>query len=191
MNDIPDAFLNAVNTRRSPGRRAAGLGAVGDFDEPFTTGVRPVPAIPSPAGPSNFPVNPAASTATTEQLLAQVLAELVKQNTASKPVIRSSLVVGGGGDATLDWTTIGIMDRIVMRNIGPGPVWFAFDINGPAVNPFTGDQSFEIQVGESINLSNCSFRKIGLRTDPTNILGATVNAIGFQAVAGNQAASIL
>lgn len=181
--NIPDAFFD----RNKAAVRRQGVRGFGDFDEPFIDGVRPVPTMPQPPGPANFPVN-AAVPATNNDLLTQILAELVKQNTASRPVIRSA-AIGASDQSTLDWTTVGIMDRLVMRNAGPDSVWFAFDTNGPAVNAFTSDQSFEILANESINLVNCQFRKIGIATSVGT--GARVNAIGFQAQAGNQSNSII
>lgn len=182
-HQIPDSFFD----RNKGAVRKQGVRGFGDFDEPFIDGVRPVPTAPQPPGPANFPVNENAP-ATSNDLLKQILSELVKQNTASRPVIRSADLLASD-TGTLDWITVGIMDRLVLRNAGPGSVWFAFDTNGPAVNAFTSDQSFMVLANESINLVNCQFRKIGLAT---NVGGAaTVNAIGFQAQAGNQSNSIL
>ena len=182
--NIPDSFFD----RNKGAVKKQGVRGFGDFDEPHIDAVRPVPNMPRPPGPANFPLSENAPVSSND-LLKQILAELVKQNTASRPVIRSKSL-GVSDNGTLDWTTVGIMDRLVMRNAGPDNVWFAFDTNGPAVNGFTSDQSFLILPNESINLVNCQFRKIGLITGP-GTTGATVNAIAFQAQAGNQSNSII
>ncbi len=173
-NDIPDNFLR---------KRPRGNG-FGDFDEPFIGGVQPA-RFPMPPGPSDFPITSNA-TATPEVLLAAILQELKYQNTASRPVIRAADADSGG--STLDWSPVGIMDRLMIRNKGPNSVWFSFDKNGEAVQATTSSESFELQANESVNLTHCSFQKIGLRC--ANGESATAHAIGFQSVAGNQAAAI-
>ncbi len=122
----------------------------------------------------------------TNQLLARILEELIRQNTPSVPSIRSTDVTAVG--QTLDWQAVGTMDRLMIRNKGTDSVWFSFDISGPAVINQTSDESFELQANESVNLTHAKFRKIGLRCATGKT--ATVNAIAFQSVAGDQAAAI-
>lgn len=188
----------AQNGQRASAQKgqAQGMG-MGDFFEPFTDAVRPATSAPHPMGPSDFPVALAPMSppqtlmdwaAKIFGVLTQIKDQLVMQNTASRPVIRSRSVDGTG--QTLDWTPVGIMDRLMIRNLGPDPCWFSFDMNGPAVNAFTGDQSFELQMNESVNLTHCQFQKIGVKCQGGGDT-ATVHAIGFHSVAGNQMDSII
>ncbi len=194
-NDMPDTFLNrnAAAIRKS-GVRVDGAG-LGDYEEPFILGVRPATSMPRPAGPADFPValGPSSIPKTlleaqivTNQLLARILEELVRQNTPSVPSIRSVAATDVG--QTLDWQAVGTMDRLMIRNKGTDSVWFSFDISGPAVVNQTSDESFELQANESVNLTHAKFRKIGLRCATGKT--ATVNSIAFQSVAGDQAAAI-
>ncbi len=191
LNDIDtDALVNAARNMGFRSRAPRGNG-VGDFVDPFLDSTRPATSMPQPPGPADFPVVPAPADQTTLMqildLLKRILAELIKQNIASDPVTRArSVNVSDSG--TLDWSQRGTMDRLMIRNKGPNSVWFAFDMNGPAVDAFTSDLSFELQPQESVNLSHCKFEKIGLKCGSAG--GAVVHAIGFQSVAGDQAASI-
>ena len=63
-----------------------------------------------------------------------------------------------------------------------------FFINGPAVNAFTSDLSFEVLPLESVNIPLCQFYKIGCRCLPGK--SGTIHAIAFPAVAGNLGGSI-
>ncbi len=179
-NDIPTSVLLAAANSRNK----SGPARLGDFNEPFLTNIRPASSIPLPKGPSDFPVQ-TTQPETQQQTLDSILQELKYQNIASSPVIRSKDVDSTG--QTLDWTPIGIMDRLMMRNKGPNSLWFSFDKNGPAVVASTSDESFELQANESINLTHCRFQKVGVKCSGGT---ATVHAIGWQSVAGNQGAAI-
>ncbi len=179
-NDVPHNILMKAAQSRS-----SGLFGFGDFVEPFIEGIRPATSMPQPPGPADFPVQTNAPV-TDNDLLKRILAELIAMNTPARPVIRS-LIANEDGQ-TLDWQAAGIMDRLVMINNGPDPLWYAFDVSGPAVNAFTGDQSFELLANTSINLERCQFYKIGVICASGKT--STVNAIAFRSVAGNQAASI-
>lgn len=183
-SDIPhDVLMRAAGhaPRRVQSRRVNGFG---DFDEPFIAGVQPA-NFPKPPGPSDFPVA-TTDTQTAAEVQAAILQELKYQNIASRPVGRSADVDGGG--QTLDWSPVGVMDRIVMRNKGPNSLWYSWDKNGPAVQAFTSNESTELQMNESMAFTHCIFQKIGVRCQGGQT--ATIHATAFQSVAGNQAASI-
>ncbi len=189
---IPTAALLAAskNARRA-GPMKPGMG---DFAEPFIDGVRPATSMPMPAGPADFPVQIATAVPTTvEDLLRAILdaiergvQELIKQNIAAEPVLRAQDITDVG--QTLNWSSVGIMDRLMLRNKGANSVWIAFDINGPAVDSFTSDLSFELQANESINLTHCAFQKIGAKCSSGQT--ATLHGVAFQTIAGNQAGAI-
>lgn len=175
--------------------RGKAMTGVGDYVEPFTDGIRPATSMPLPAGPADFPVQqgPFVQPTTVEGWLSKlfdlgtrILEELIRQNIAARPVIRSGASDENG--TTLDWNAVGVMDRLMIRNKGPNSVWYGFDRNGPAVQAATSDESFELQTNESVNVTHCRYQKIGLRCAPGG--SAVVHAIGFQTVAGNQAAAI-
>lgn len=182
-DSMPDTFIH----KRGNPRQRHGQRGMGDYPEPFIEYVRPATSMPMPPGPSDFPIEQGSVTPTTNDLLQRILDELVKMNIAARPVIRAKAADSTG--ETLDWSVLGIMDRLVIRNEGPNSVWFSFDKNGPAVQATTSDLSWELQAQESVNLDHCLFQKIGLLCAGGGT--ATVHAIGFQTVAGNQAASIV
>ncbi len=179
---------------KAAGMRSKRMNGVGDFVEPFIESIRPATSMPHPPGPADFPVQVLPTTPTTEidlltailGVLRNILAELIKQNIAANPVTRAQNIDSTG--ETLNWTAVGIMDRLMIRNKGANSVWISFDINGPAVDAFTSDLSFELQANESINLTHCAFQKIGCKCAGGQT--ATVHAIAFQTVAGNQAGAI-
>lgn len=186
-NDMPDTFFSRNASAIQKSRvKISGMGGIGlgDYPENFIDEVQPAP-VTIPIGPANFPVSTDPN-ATMTQLLQNILDELVRQNTAARPVIRSSLA--GSTGATLNWDSVGVMDRLMMRNSGPQSVWFSFDRDGSSVQAFTSDESFELQANESVNLTHCIFSKIGLKCAGGG--AATVNSVAFQTVAGNQGAAI-
>lgn len=135
-------------------------------------------------GPANFPLSQK-GLETPQQLMSNVLLELKKQNVARVPIMRAGTANTTG--ITLDWSQVGLMDRIMIRNKGAASVWIAFDTSGPSVAPYTCDLSFELQANESLAIPLCQFFKIGCRTAAGN---GVVHAIAFQSVAGNQGFSI-
>jgi hypothetical protein len=150
--------------------------------------VRPpnTPGSENPPGPANFPVVPAKPMSNTD-LLHGILKQLTYQNIARMPHIRSSDVDANG--QTLDWSMVGLMDTLMIRNKGPKSVWIAFDIDGPAVDNFSpSDLSWELLANESVNITLCQFYKIGLRCAASET--GSVHAIAFQAVAGDLGGSI-
>lgn len=189
--DMPDAFLSRVsNAKTSTGRRLGQapnrLNGMGDYPEEFIDEVRPATSAPQPPGPADFPITNPNTDPTTNELLARILNELIRQNTATRAVIRASNVDSVG--QTLDWSMVGMMDRLIIRNKGTSSVWFSFDRNGPAVNSFTSNESWELQANESVNITLSLYQKVGLRC-ATGQTG-TVHAMGWQSVAGNQAGAI-
>lgn len=171
------------------------LRGLGDFVDEFVSGVAPATSMPKPPGPADFPIAtaPVAGPATAEQWLARIfdvmsrlLDETIKQSIPSRPQIRSAAATDAG--ATLSWTVDGVMDRLMIRNKGTDSVWFAFDQNGASVTAATSPLSFELQANESVNLALCRFNKIGLKCATGKT--ATVHAIAFQSIAGNQGAGI-
>lgn len=185
-----DALVAASRNMRLRRGAPARSRGVGDFDEPHITAIRPNDPKVVPPGPADFPAQvppqPVNDLNDIGDLLKRILQELINQSIAAAPVIRAKAVTSAG--QTLDWSSRGTMDRLMIRNKGTNSVWFAFDMNGPAVNAFTSDLSFELQANESVNLSLCSFQKIGVICASGQT--GTVHAIAFQSVAGNQAASI-
>ncbi len=189
-NIATDVLLKA--TGRAPSR---GMSGVGDFVDPFVEGVRPATSMPLPPGPANFPMSqpPLEQPKTIEgwlertcDWLSRIYTEIVRQNISARPVVRCKDVDNTG--QTLDWTSVGIMDRITLKNDGPDEVWLAFDTSGPAVFADTSDLSFPLKADSTLNLTHSLFSKIGVRCAPGDT--AVVNAIAWQTVAGNQNAAI-
>ncbi len=185
--DIPTEVL-----KRAAGMQRRGMG---DFVDPFVEGTRPATSVPLPHGPADFPMAlpPATIPSTMEgkvdrliSLQERLLDETVRQSIAARPVIRCKDVTAAG--QTLDWTAVGIMDRLTLWNDGPDTVWIAFDMSGPAVFAGTSDLSVPVKANGAISLTHNLFSKIGAKTAGGTT--ATVNAIGWQSVAGNQAAAI-
>ncbi len=177
FGDIPDSFV-----RRAQGAAKHG-GGMGDYVEPFVEGVRPATSMPLPPGPANFPVNTQVP-ATTDDLLRAILKELIYQNIASRPVTRGQSISSAGG--TLDWSTVGVMDRLMLKNNGPDNVYFSFNMNGQAVVANTSDLSILLKPDSTYCCTHTLFNKIGLKSVGTS----AVDAVGYQTVAGNQAAAI-
>lgn len=145
---------------------------------------RQIPATGLTAGgPMDGPIN-----TQREATLNDVLAELMKDNFASTPNIRSAELNPVSPYATLDWSAIGQMGRFVLRNKGPQSVWIAFDINGESVDAYTSDRSVEVQANESWNLDKTAFYKIGLKTAGGS---AVVHAIAYQVSAGRGRGAVL
>ncbi len=195
-SDISTSALMIAARRNGQRRIQSGQIGMGDYTEPFIEGIRPATSAPHPMGPADFPVQqgPLTPPTTTDgwlsracSLLQRILDELIRQNTASRPVIRAVAVTAVG--QTLDWTPVGVMDRLMIRNKGTNSLWYSYDKNGPAVNAFTSDESFELQANESVNLTHCIFQKIGVKCAGGQT--ATVHAQAFQSVAGNQAGTII
>ncbi len=139
------------------------------------------PGSSNPPGPDNFPVVPAEKMNAVD-LLGEILKQVTYQNIARMPHIRSIAVDATG--ETLDWSMIGLMDSIVIQNLGPDTVFISFDIDGTATDNFApSDLSVPLLANASINLTLCQFYKIGCRC----AAGKTglVFGIAFQAVAGN------
>ena len=164
--------LSSMNRREQRG--------IGDYREALHEAVEPSSGPLRPIGPAAFPIATAQS-ATINQLLTDILSELKKQNVARTPLIRSVAVTPAG--QTLDWSQIGLMDRFLLRNLGPKSVWIACDMTGPAVDAFTSDLSVEVQANESYSIPLCRFFKIGCRCAAGGT--GTVHAVAFQATAGN------
>ena len=190
-DDIPTSVLTKAAGMTS------GLGAAPRIysDPNFIDRVRPATSMPLPPGPANFPVaqppnvlptTPLQALQQLNQKMDRLIDETVRQNIASRPVIRAKDVTNAG--QTLNWQAVGIMDRVTLKNDGPDPVWLAFDMNGQAVNAFTSDLSFPLKADSTLNLTHSLFTKIGVKTASGKT--ATVNAIAWQSVAGNQAAAI-
>lgn len=202
LDNIPtDALLAAAGMRQQPARRSSAPGSavprhgLRDYDEPFNDRINPATSMPLPPGPADFPVQqlPGTGQMTDSQrfdkmitLLERVLDELIRQNISATPIIRAIDVTDVG--QTLDWSQFGQMDRLMLISLGADDVWLTFDVNGPAVIAGTSDNSFKILSNMSINLTHSSFQKVGLRCAAGKT--ATVQAIAWQTVAGNQAGAI-
>ncbi len=191
MADIPTHVLK----RAAAQQQARGRSGMGDYVEPFTDGIQPNFSMPRPPGPADFPVQQAPTQLPNDAVgllklvfgkLDRILEELIRQNIASRPVTRCKDITNAG--QTLDWHSVGVMDRLTLKNDGPDPVWIAFDVSGPAVVAGTSDLSFPLKADSTINLTHSLFSKIGVKTASGKT--ATVNAIAWQTVAGNQAAAI-
>jgi hypothetical protein len=139
-------------------RLSGGMGRMLDYTNPFAHTTSPASSLVQPPGPSDTPIQKATpQPATLNDLLQQM-----RQNNDPQRAIFRGLVLGAGGNGTLDWSMLGLMTRIVIRNKGPNSVFFAFDISGPQINTFTSDNSWELQANESFN-GDTIFYKIGLR----------------------------
>lgn len=171
--DIPDHVLAARRT------------GVGDFEEELRARVSPA-LVRQPIGPANFPVKLPDGDASTEATLNAILKEIKAQNTAAKPIIRGKVA---NPTETLDWDAMGVMDRLIIRNAGPSTVYFAFDKDGQAVEASVGNESWMLESKEAVCLTHSRFSKIGLRCAAGD--SASVNAIGWQSVAGDQGSSIV
>lgn len=150
-----------------------------DHDVSLPHRTTPAPVRP-PLGPANFPVTGPEATAV------DLLKALVAQSQAKIPQIRSSDITAAG--QTLDWSALGLMDRILIRNKGANSVWIAWDVNGEAVDAFTSDLSFELQAQEAISIPACQFYKIGCKCAAGQT--GTVHAVAFLATTENLSGSI-
>ena len=166
-------------------------GMMGDYKEELNLRILPATGAKKPFGPDNLPITapPAALPADTPPWAQSMLGkldsifnELVRQNTASIPKVRSASVDQNG--QTLDFSVLGFADRLMLENLGPNTVWFNFDQSGPSVAPSTGDSSFQLPANSTFSPSLCKFTKIGLKCAAGQT--ATVCAVGFRSVAGNQ-----
>lgn len=159
---------------------------IGDYNPQLRDRINPANTFPQPPGPSNFPIA-GPMVKTTDQLLAEILDELKKQSTSRRPVVRSGLVDSVG--ITLDWSQVGSMDRIFMRNKGPDSAWYGWDVDGKTVDNYTSNQSTEIQAQESVCFSLCLFKRIGFRCATGK--SATIHATAFQYAGGSHGNSII
>jgi hypothetical protein len=162
--------------------------ALNDYSNPQLRRTLPSPDMPLPPGPANFPIKHGqggGGGGGSDQTLQYILQQLIAQYTPTTPYIRAASIgtVAANGNATLDWTAIGSMNRIAIRNIGPGNVWLSFDVAGPAVPAYTSDGSWQLQPNESLNLANVKFRQIGISGY------GVVHAVAFQSPAGKQGGS--
>lgn len=169
-----------------PRNRKPGMG---DFMQPFISAIRPATSMPIPAGPADFPTQQIPGPIETDsqkldeiiRLLRICAEQLIRQNSAANPVIRSVAATQTGG--TMDWSQFGEFDRLMIINLGPDAVWLQFDQNGPAVLVGVSDNAFELTPNMSVNITHSVFDKIGLKCDIGKT--ATVQAIAWQTPAGN------
>lgn len=153
---------------------------INDYDAALASRTSPANRGSGPPGPANFPVTGPPTSAT------DLLQQLVNQNAARQPHLRAADVTSVG--QTLDWSSLGLMDRILIRNKGGSSVWIAFDTEGQNVDAFTSDLSYELQAQESICIPGCQFYKIGCRCAALGT--GTVHAVAFLAAAGELHGSI-
>lgn len=158
--------------------------------QPLHARILPPTGVPHPMGPSNFPqkLPDAPSTPLSElQQLRQLLANMMDKNSARVPLIRSGDVTSTG--QTFDWSMMGDMERLMIRNKGTNSVWIAFEAEGTNVDNFTSDGSIEIQAQEAWSFTQCKFQKIGLRCSAGQT--ATVHAVAFQKAFGDFGGAIV
>jgi hypothetical protein len=110
------------------------------------------------------------------QQIKQLLANTLQKQQAQTGIIRAALVTDAGH--TFDWSMIGNMSRILLRNAGPDSVWIAFNEDGPNTPPTTGNGSIEVQAQEAWSIPNILFQKIGLRCATGDT--AKVHSIAFK-----------
>jgi hypothetical protein len=163
------------------GNGGSGMPGMGDYAEALRYQIEPAEGAMKPYGPANAPI-----TDKTPTTLADIKKQLEMQNNSSVPLIRGKVINDAG--VTLDWSMIGQMDRITIRNRGSNSVWIAFDVGGPSVDAFTSDLSIEVQSQESWSFTNCAFFKIGCKcaAGQTSI----VHAVAFQAIKGDLGATL-
>jgi cysteine synthase len=123
--------------------------------------------------------------------LGSVQQELINQSVATQPYIRSALVTGaitGVPDQpqTLDWSMLGVMQRLMIRNKGPNSVWMSFDKSGGSVPPTVSNDSIEIQAQEAWIFERTLFQRVGLRCAASSGSAntATVHAVAWRGPAG-------
>lgn len=145
---------------------------LGDYGNQIFDRRVPATGIERQQGPVQFPVTSPPKPAT----LDDVRKELAAQNLSLRPNMRAAVVTSAG--ITLDWSNVGVMERIMIRNKGPNSVWISFDIEGKAVIAAVSDLSWELQSQEALSIPRCLFQKIGCKC--AGIQGGTVHAIAFQ-----------
>lgn len=159
---------------------------LGDYDNALRR--RRIPATGQTAsGPLDGPIH-TEEKSPIEDVVRDILTELLKENFAATPHIRSADL--GGAEplfTTLDWSAVGQMGRFVLRNKGASSVWISFDVNGESVDAFTSDRSVEVQPNESWNLDRTRFFKIGVKTTGA----ATVHAIAYEEASGRGKGAVL
>lgn len=183
------------------------MSGMNDFVDPFLRQINPSPGALDPKGPANFPITDPAMPAPTDALIngmstddllrtmvrlqranlntsRAILNELRAQNIAGIPNLRSADVDDTNG-ATLDYSAVGYMSRFLLRNKGPNSCWIAFDVDGKAVEAFTGSLSYELQAQESICIPNCRFYKIGAICASGSGESAVIHCVAFLPTAGN------
>jgi len=151
-----------------------------DYGNPILQRVLPATSMPMPPGPAAFPIQQAQDNKTTDDLLRDLIAELKNQFTPSPGIIRAGLCQVGR-PLTLDWSAMGVMNRVAIQNAGPNTCWLAFDVNGGGVDGFTSDQSWQLLSLGSLNLTLIKFYKIGIIVTAGTAL---IHAIAFQSPAG-------
>lgn len=162
---------------------------MGDYQNPLAQRIPPATSMPMPPGPAKFPTE-TQLVKTPAQLLADILRELKNQMMPTKGIFRSATVTGARPQ-TLDWSAMGMMTRLVIRNAGPQSVWFNFDMDGLGVDNFNpSDQSWMLQAQESFNVTNELFMKIGLRC-AVGANTAVVHARAWGTPAGKQEGSAI
>lgn len=157
-----------------------GMNGLADYRSLLSQRIQPAQGFEMPFGPANYPVQTNAQASPTD-LLNKIADQLIAQKSARQPLLRSINVTNAG--QTLDWSTIGMMTRVMIRNKGASSAWIAFDQNGPSVDNFTSDNSWELQAQEALSIELCAFSKIGCRC--TGAGTATIHAMAFPANSGD------
>lgn len=167
--------------------KSGSMRGLGDYKNWLQDQISPSEGFIKPYGPANFPTNtPASKPKDAIDGLEKIHAELVRQRTPTRPLIRSKLVDQNG--ITLDWTANGQMSRLMIRNKGPNSIWMAFDQKGASVDNFTSNNSVEVQANESWNVELCAFAYLGLKAGAGNT--GTAHAIAFPSNSGMMAGSV-
>lgn len=185
---VSDGALVSVTTTQSKfdafakilQNKPKGMG-MGDYKSWLADRLLPAEGFIEPYGVADFPVNITPDPATPQDLLGDIKDQLVAQKTSRQPLLRALSVTSVG--QTLDWSALGRMARIMIRNKGGSSAWIAFDQEGPSVVAATSDLSWELQAQEALSIELCDFQKIGCRCAAAGT--ATVHAIAFPPNSGD------
>lgn len=186
---IGDGSLVAVTTTQQKfeafskilQNKPKGMG-MGDYKSWLADRLLPAEGFVQPYGVADFPVNITPDPATEKDLLSDIKDQLVAQKTSRQPLLRAIDVTTAG--QTLDWSALGRMARIMIRNKGTSSVWIAFDQEGPSVVAATSDLSWELQANEALSIEQIDFQKIGCKCAAAGPTG-TVHAIAFPPNSGD------
>ena len=84
--------------------------------------------------------------------------------------------VPAGGIVTMDFSAVGRMGAISLRNAGPNETFLSFDATPPTAAVQTG--VVRLQMNEALNLENFAFTTVGFRNAAAQT--SVVESVAFQ-----------